>query len=160
MQKFSCRHIKPIINFFVLFPNLSQDLFLLLFIPAVHNAFLAFEPFQSFTQSQKIVGRLFVHVLCFLDRARVFFVKLCFELINMFFGLVTMLVNLIEFFESESFYVTTRVFVDFFDIMFGKDLFVFLYDVLFDVVVAIEANGFISETRSAAHLYLLIKLIE
>ena len=78
----------------------------------------------------------------------------------MFFGLVRMFVNLVEFFESESFYVTTSVFVDFLDIMFSKDLFVFLYHVLFDIVVAIKANGFISETRSAAHFYLLIKLIE
>lgn len=70
----------------------------------------------------------------------------------MFFGLVAMFVDLVEFFESEPFNVSTGVFVDFFDILLGEDLFVFFYDVLFDVVVTIEANGFVGDTRSATHV--------
>ena len=70
----------------------------------------------------------------------------------MFFGIVGILINFVEFLLLEAFDISAGVFVDFFDVVFGKVLFVFFDDILFDVVVSIESDGSVSNTGSAAHI--------
>ena len=68
-----------------------------------------------------------------------------------FFGVIGGFIDLIDFFLFESLDVAGGIFVDILDVVFGEGLFVFLNDVLFNVIVTVESDGPVSDAGSAAH---------
>ncbi len=70
----------------------------------------------------------------------------------MFFGIIGILINLDEFFLLEALDISAGVFVNFLDVVFGKVLFIFFDDILFDIILSIESDGSVSDTGSTAHI--------
>ena len=151
VNEFCSGGVDGVVNFLILLSNVSQDFLFLLFIPAVDNALLVFEATEGFVKTKDFICCFFVNLFGFLDGARLSFFDLIFDGGQVFFCIIGILIDLVEFFLLESLDITAGIFVDFLDVVLGEVLFVFFNDILFDVVVSIESDGSVSDTGSAAH---------
>lgn len=151
VKKFGSRGVDSVVYFLVLFSDVPEDLLFLFFVSAVYDAFLVFEATEGFIEAEDFIGRLFVEILGFLDGSGLTFFDLVFDGCEMFFGVTGGLIDFVDFFLFESLDITGGIFVDFLDVVFGKGLFVFLNDVLFDMIVTVKSDGLISDTGSTAH---------
>jgi hypothetical protein len=151
VKKLSGRGVDCVVDFLVLFSDVPEDLLFLFFVSAVDDAFLVFQATQGFIEAEDFIGGLFVEILGFLDGSRLTFFDLVFDGDEMFFGVIGGLIDFVDFFLFESLDIAGGIFVDFLDIVFGEGLFVFLNDVLFDMIVTVKSDGSVSDTGSAAH---------
>lgn len=151
-MKLRCRWVDWIIYFFVLLTNLPQNLSLLFFITWIYYAFLALKNFKSLIQAEKLLWWLFMKSLCFGDRARLSFIDMSFELLDVFSGLILVLLYFSNLLLFKSLDITGGVLIDLFDVVLKKNLFIFFNDILFDIIMPIQSDGSISQTWPTSHI--------
>ena len=65
-----------------------------------------------------------------------------------FFGIVFVILDFLKFFLLEPFDISACVFINLFDIILNEFLFVFLDDIVFNSIMAIETNSSVGDIRT------------
>jgi hypothetical protein len=60
VEKFGSGGVDGVVDFFVFFSDVPEDLLFLFFVPAVDDAFLVFKATEGFIESKDFIGGLFL----------------------------------------------------------------------------------------------------